>query len=84
MTGVFGSRNQRLIKRYGALVAATPMPSSRRSKRSSDDALRAKTAEFKQRYAGGEDLDALLPEAFARRARGGAAHARACGISTSS
>src|ERR1043166_8482226 len=31
----------------------------------SDDALRAKTAEFKQRLANGEALDDLLPEAFA-------------------
>ena len=31
----------------------------------SDEALRAKTAEFKSRFAGGESLDDLLPEAFA-------------------
>lgn len=31
----------------------------------SDDELRAKTADFKQRAAAGESLDALLPEAFA-------------------
>lgn len=31
----------------------------------SDDELRAKTAEFKERYNGGEELDSLLPEAFA-------------------
>jgi len=31
----------------------------------SDEALRAKTSEFKKRYADGEALDALLPEAFA-------------------
>ena len=31
----------------------------------SDDELRAKTAEFKERYEGGESLDSLLPEAFA-------------------
>ena len=31
----------------------------------SDDQLRAKTDEFKQRYAGGESLDSILPEAFA-------------------
>jgi preprotein translocase subunit SecA len=64
MVGVFGSRNQRLVKRYGSLVAAanaleaglTPL---------GDDALRAKTAELKQRYTESQDLDALLPEAFA-------------------
>ena len=31
----------------------------------SDDALRAKTDEFKNRFSNGESLDALLPEAFA-------------------
>ena len=31
----------------------------------SDEALRAKTAEFKSRFAAGETLDDLLPEAFA-------------------
>ena len=31
----------------------------------SDDALRAKTAELKERYAASQDLEALLPEAFA-------------------
>ncbi|MDI3256919.1 MAG: preprotein translocase subunit SecA [Kyrpidia sp.] len=31
----------------------------------SDEQLRAKTAEFKERHANGEDLDDLLPEAFA-------------------
>ncbi|MFM9001238.1 MAG: preprotein translocase subunit SecA [Opitutia bacterium] len=33
--------------------------------RLSDDALRAKTAEFRARHAKGESLDSLLPEAFA-------------------
>src|SRR5262245_4284964 len=64
MTSVFGSRNQRLLKRYGSFVAAanalepslTSLP---------DDAFVAKTAELKQRYAANQDLDALLPEAFA-------------------
>ena len=31
----------------------------------SDDALRAKTAEFRQRFDNGEDIDDLLIEAFA-------------------
>ena len=37
----------------------------------SDDELKAKTAEFKQRYADGETLDQLLPEAFAVVREGG-------------
>jgi preprotein translocase subunit SecA len=64
MTGVFGSRNQRLLKRYGSLVAAANALEPALTALS-DDALRAKTAELKQRYAQKPDLDALLPEAFA-------------------
>jgi preprotein translocase subunit SecA len=37
----------------------------------SDDQLRAKTEEFKQRYINGESLDKLLPEAFAVVREGG-------------
>jgi preprotein translocase subunit SecA len=64
MVGVFGSRNQRLLKRYGVLVAAANAfePSLMAM---SDEALRAKTNELKARYAESPDLDALLPEAFA-------------------
>ena len=64
ITKIFGTRSQREVKKlqptvdkilameeaYGAL---------------SEEALKAKTAEFKERYANGEDLDSLLPEAFA-------------------
>ena len=61
---IFGSRNDRLIKQYSAVVrqinALEPGVSAL-----SDDALRGKTAEFKARVANGESLDALLPEAFA-------------------
>jgi len=64
MVGVFGSRNQRLIKRYGSLVAAANALESSLTALS-DDGLRAKTEELKRRYTESEDLDALLPEAFA-------------------
>ncbi|BCL76698.1 protein translocase subunit SecA [Jeongeupia sp. HS-3] len=61
---VFGSRNDRLLKQDGVIVrqinALEPQIQTL-----SDDALRAKTEEFKQRYQNGEKLDALLPEAFA-------------------
>src|SRR5262245_31922047 len=64
MTGVFGSRNQRLLKRYGSLVAsANALEAGLTSL--SDDALREKTAELKQRYVKDQNLEALLPEAFA-------------------
>jgi preprotein translocase subunit SecA len=64
MVGVFGSRNQRLIKRYGVLVAAANALEPGFSALA-DEALRAKTAELKERYTASQDLDALLPEAFA-------------------
>jgi preprotein translocase subunit SecA len=61
---VFGSSNERLVKtmrpavdRINALEPAFAALS--------DDEIRAKTAEFRERLAKGEKLDALLPEAFA-------------------
>ena len=64
LTRIFGSRNDRLIKRYNKSVqrinALEPEISAL-----SDEALRAKTAEFRERLAKGEALDELLPEAFA-------------------
>jgi preprotein translocase subunit SecA len=64
MVGVFGSRNQRLLKRYGVLVAAANALEPGFAALG-DDALRAKTAELKERYTASQDLDVLLPEAFA-------------------
>ncbi|WP_288841688.1 preprotein translocase subunit SecA [uncultured Deefgea sp.] len=61
---VFGSRNDRLLKQYGVIVkqinALEPQMVAL-----SDEALRAKTDEFKARLAKGETLDQILPEAFA-------------------
>ena len=61
---IFGSRNERLIKQYAQTVkrinAFEPQIQAL-----SDEALRAKTEEFRQRHANGESLDDLLPEAFA-------------------
>jgi preprotein translocase subunit SecA len=64
LTRIFGSRNERLLKQYGRTVEAINAlePSV---KSLSDDALKAKTSEFKGRVAKGESLDDLLPEAFA-------------------
>lgn len=61
---VFGSRNERLLKHYRQQVkkinALEPSLADL-----SDEALKAKTAEFKSRLEAGTKLDALLPEAFA-------------------
>jgi preprotein translocase subunit SecA len=64
LTQIFGSRNERLLKQYRRVVqqvnALEPQFEGL-----DDDALKAKTDEFRQRFAKGETLDALLPEAFA-------------------
>lgn len=66
----FGTRNDRLVKQYGQKVkeinALEPAMQAL-----SDDALRAKTEEFKQRFTAGESLEKLLPEAFAVVREGG-------------
>jgi preprotein translocase subunit SecA len=61
---VFGSRNQRILNRLNGLVTAVNAFEPRISALS-DTALAAKTGEFRQRLAGGETLDQLMPEAFA-------------------
>ena len=64
LTRIFGSRNDRLVKSSlrEARAAAGFEPALQAL---SDEALAAKTAEFRTRLAAGETLDALLPEAFA-------------------
>jgi len=61
---VVGTQNERELKRLRPIVAQVnafePAITAL-----SDEQLRAKTAEFKQRVANGETLDEVLPEAFA-------------------
>ncbi len=64
LTKIFGSRNDRLLKNYRKTVERISSLESQ-VQGLSDEALRGKTEEFKQRVAQGETLDALLPEAFA-------------------
>ncbi|WP_186096374.1 preprotein translocase subunit SecA [Burkholderia gladioli] len=61
---IFGSRNQRLVKQYQKTVTAINALESQ-FEQLTDDQLRGKTGEFRQRVAAGESLDKLLPEAFA-------------------
>ena len=63
-TKIFGSRNDRLVKKMGRTVE-TINALEESVQALSDEELKAKTAEFRQRYADGETLDNLLPEAFA-------------------
>ena len=72
LTSIFGSRNQRLLKEYGRAVEKINSLEAEVSALS-DDGLRAKTVEFRERIATGtaagkelaQILDDLLPEAFA-------------------
>lgn len=61
---IFGSQNERILKRIAPLVdeinSYEPV-----MRKLSDAQLKAKTPEFKERIANGEPLDDLLPEAFA-------------------
>jgi preprotein translocase subunit SecA len=61
---IFGSRNQRLVKQYQKTVAVINALEPQ-IEQLTDDQLRAKTDEFRQRVSSGESLDKLLPEAFA-------------------
>ena len=70
LKSVFGSRNDRLLKQYRQTVSRINALEET-MKALSDEALQAKTAEFKQRVQQGESLDALLPEAFAVVREGG-------------
>src|ERR1700737_4311861 len=64
LTRVFGSRNERLVRSYGRYVrAANDLEPTIQAL--SDEGLRAKTDEFRQRLKDGAKLDDLLPEAFA-------------------
>ena len=64
LTKIFGSRNDRLIKQYrrkcDAINKLEPTMQAL-----SDDELKAKTQEFRDRIAQGATIEDLLPEAFA-------------------
>jgi preprotein translocase subunit SecA len=64
LTKIFGSRNDRLLKQYRVGVARINALEAQFEKLT-DDGLRAKTQEFKDRLVKGESLDDILPEAFA-------------------
>jgi len=63
-TKIFGSRNERVVKKMGRVVDQVNAFEDA-MKALSDEELKAKTAEFKKRFADGEKLDSMLPEAFA-------------------
>ena len=64
LTRVFGSRNERQLRQFNRIVARINALEPEIGKLS-DDELKAKTPEFRERIAAGEALDKVLPEAFA-------------------
>ncbi len=64
LTNIFGDSSKKVLKEYGpAVEKINGLEPSYVAL--SDEALKAKTAEFKERLGKGETLDDLLPEAFA-------------------
>jgi preprotein translocase subunit SecA len=64
LTKIFGSRNDRLLKQYRSVVSRVNALETQLESLT-DDGLRDKTQEFRDRIAKGELLDSVLPEAFA-------------------
>ena len=64
LTKIFGSRNDRLLNTYRKTVERINLLETQYEKLS-DEQLRDKTQEFKDRVVAGETLDAILSEAFA-------------------
>jgi len=64
LVGIFGSRNERLIKGY-MRIALEAGQYEEDIKALNDDALKAKTAEFKSRLSAGTNPEEILSEAFA-------------------
>ena len=64
LTRIFGSKNEREIKRLQPLVEAINALEPE-MKALSDDGLKGQTARLKERLANGETIDELLPDAFA-------------------
>ena len=64
LTGIFGSRNDRLVTQLRKKVEKINALETQ-FQSLDDEALRGKTAEFRERLEKGETLDQLLPEAFA-------------------
>ena len=64
MEKIFGDLNEKEVKKVEK-IADKVMAYDEEMQKLTDDELRGKTIEFKQRIAEGESLDELLPEAFA-------------------
>ena len=69
LTKVFGSRNDRTLRRMRKVVDLINRMEPEVEKLTNEE-LRAKTDEFRERLANGAVLETLIPEAFCCRARG--------------
>jgi preprotein translocase subunit SecA len=61
---IFGTQQTRLLKKYQKLVRQVNAEEQKLASLT-DDQLKAKTQEFRERVAKGESLDQILPEAYA-------------------
>ena len=61
---IFGTAQGRLLKRYSGIVTDIN-EWEKKFQALSEEELKQKTFEFKERFQKGESLDALLPEAYA-------------------
>ena len=66
---VFGTRNERLVKRYLRIVDEVSSHEAA-MRRLTDSELRSKTQEFKDRVSDGADVNAMIPEIFAAAREG--------------
>ncbi|MCB1649057.1 MAG: preprotein translocase subunit SecA [Pseudomonadales bacterium] len=64
LSAIFGSSNSRQLKRIGKVVKKINALEEGYEKLS-DEEIKAKTTEFRERFEKGESLDSILPEAFA-------------------
>jgi preprotein translocase subunit SecA len=64
ITKIIGSRNERLVKKMGRAVGQINDLEAE-FQVLSDEELKAKTTELRERHANGESLDSLTPESFA-------------------
>jgi preprotein translocase subunit SecA len=64
LTRIFGSRNERLLRGYAKTVAAVNVYADD-FEQLTDDQLRARTDDFRERLSRGETIEDILPEAFA-------------------
>lgn len=64
LTSIIGNRNDRILKKYNKIIQKINIAENKLTNLS-EDQIKLKTLEFKERINKGESLDNILPEAFA-------------------